>query len=359
MVTVVVESRGLEIHENRLIQSHPSDVGRVNGSSAPCMSGKGQQARASPSWRCVQCPAALPWPVILIRPCRLAVAPRCARGRDTGGNRGRAAAAPQDHATPPRSSTSTGSACTSARMHGSRRTSSSTRDDSGEKKIILARVALGLMVERAALCPVNHIAPGPNAATTGRAPRPTGVDLAELTRRIIHRRKSRASEAGLEASAAGGAVGDEPAPHRSHRLRESPSVPALPRDVHGTPSSSESIQEGAESSVAQNRRRANSDIRVRNGQVQSFGVLKQRVSATRTTRTRDAKTPPVLLPAPAPAPAVIVNPVAPPAAPPPPPPPPQPDALTECNGEGSCLCEVPMNAPLAAVPSQASRLVLG
>ena len=30
MVTVVVESRGLESHENRLIQSHPSDVGRVN-----------------------------------------------------------------------------------------------------------------------------------------------------------------------------------------------------------------------------------------------------------------------------------------------------------------------------------------
>ena len=30
VVTVVVESRGLESHENRLIQSHPSDVGRVN-----------------------------------------------------------------------------------------------------------------------------------------------------------------------------------------------------------------------------------------------------------------------------------------------------------------------------------------
>lgn len=27
VVTVVVESRGLESHENRLIQSHPSDVG--------------------------------------------------------------------------------------------------------------------------------------------------------------------------------------------------------------------------------------------------------------------------------------------------------------------------------------------
>ena len=42
VVTVVVESRGLESHENRLMQSHPSDVGRVNVGGL----------ESTGSWRC-------------------------------------------------------------------------------------------------------------------------------------------------------------------------------------------------------------------------------------------------------------------------------------------------------------------